>query len=245
MSDKLAFDLLGRRLVKSSFLLPIFLFTVALFIISSFLMVEDYFTTKWGYEMLSTRTGFPITTWFVAALPQVVQGLMVYFTFGFALDGREETQRWAKISALVWLAMFSVDVYTDTVYRVVHVENPISWVEGIAQSIFIFTIGSEIAWTVSFGFLKVISKEGLQETGGLIKNTAIVVGKLLGETIVLLGSAVGFLLSLIWGTKNNNQTPRQDPNRPTRSIQKPKQDFNRPTHSIQNPDPDRFRVRED
>lgn len=214
MTSKMAFEIAGDKLKKSSFLVPIFLVTLALFICSIFLLYEDWHTSLWGYERLSTQPGFPFTGYIVASLPLLVQILAGYFAIALGFDGRKDTNKLAMYAFFILAAAFLVDVYTDVIYRVgEQQEVPVTWVEGVLQSIIIFTLGSEMAFTVSFGFLRVITFQALLDLGGMLDAGMIIVGKILGWTLVTTKRAIYWLFSIDQKRKPGPK-PKQKPKTP-------------------------------
>ncbi len=111
--------------------------------LATVLMLEDYATSKAGYEMLPTNkvnTGLVIFT--VAALPQLAQ-IVLFFIFG-----RDTRKGWAILLAF---AFFAVDLGTDSWYK-----SGGDWgliPLAIVESLFIFTLGSEVLFSIAAGFV--------------------------------------------------------------------------------------------
>lgn len=107
------------------------------------LMIEDYDTSRLGYLALPTlkvnNTWVPFV---VGALPQISQVVLFY------IFGRDTRKGWALGIAAVF---FAVDVVTDTWYK-----SDQRWglvPLALAESIFIFTLGSEVLFAISIGFI--------------------------------------------------------------------------------------------
>jgi hypothetical protein len=114
-------------------MLMVFLVLVALLAVSVYLFVTDYITSVYGYNLLTTQRVSDAEAWFVGALPQLVQ-----VAFGFmALERRN----WL-FAALAGAALV-VDVGTDMTFRVGDGTGLAIYMTALAQSIILFTLGSE------------------------------------------------------------------------------------------------------
>jgi hypothetical protein len=119
---------------------PLGLLLMALSVV---LMAEDYATSKAGYEMLPTaKVNTGLVTFTVAALPQLAQ-IVLFFIFG-----RDTKKGWAVLLASVF---FLADLGTDSWYKAGG-----SWSMmplAILESLFIFTLGSEVLFSIAAGFV--------------------------------------------------------------------------------------------
>jgi hypothetical protein len=107
------------------------------------LMWEDYATSKAGYLALPTQkvnSGYVILA--VAALPQVGQ-IVLYYIFA-----RDTRKGWAALLASIF---FLADLGTDAWYKSAGQWSlmPLA----IAESLFVFTLGSEVLFTIALGFV--------------------------------------------------------------------------------------------
>lgn len=111
--------------------------------LSLILMVEDYETSRAGYLVLPTlkvHTGW--VTFAVAALPQAGQIVLFY------IFGRDTRRGWAILLAG---SLFMVDLGTDAWFK-----SGGDWSLmplAIVESLFIFTLGSEVLFTIATGFV--------------------------------------------------------------------------------------------
>jgi hypothetical protein len=125
------------------FLLYVFPLAVILVIISGVLMVEDYRTSYAGYLMMPT---LKVDNYFVpiavAAIPQLGQIVM------FFLFARDTRNRWALIISAI---LFLFDIGTDVTYKSGGNWSlaPVATFESLA----IFTLGSEIMFSMMAGFV--------------------------------------------------------------------------------------------
>ena len=107
------------------------------------LMWEDYETSRAGYLALPTlkvHSGW--VTFAVAALPQAGQ-IVLYYIFA-----RDTRKGWAALLATIF---FLADLGTDSWFK-----SGGEWSLmplAMAESLFIFTLGSEILFTVAVGFV--------------------------------------------------------------------------------------------
>lgn len=107
------------------------------------LMIEDYETSKAGYLALPTlKVHGGLVIWAVAALPQAGQIVLFY------IFGRNTKRGWAL---LVAFGLFLADIGTDAWYK-----SGGDWSLmplAIVESLFIFTLGSEVLFTIAAGFV--------------------------------------------------------------------------------------------
>lgn len=112
-------------------------------IISVVLMWEDYQTSRAGYMALPTlKVNSGLVTFAVAALPQVAQIVLFY------IFGRDTRRGWAGLLAI---GFFLVDLGTDAWFK-----SGGQWSLAplaIVESLFIFTLGSEVLFTIAVGFI--------------------------------------------------------------------------------------------
>lgn len=136
---------------------PLGLVLVALSLV---LMYEDYATSKAGYEMLPTaKVNEAWVSFVVAALPQIGQIVLFY------IFGRDTRRGWAGILAFMF---FAVDISTDVWFK----SNQDLWLFPIAlvESLFVFTLGSEILFTVAAGFVAETFGEFMVSFGAFVKS---------------------------------------------------------------------------
>jgi hypothetical protein len=110
---------------------------------SIILMFEDYQTSRAGYLALPTqKVNNGWVTFAVAALPQVGQIVLFY------IFGRNTKRGWAALLATVF---FLADLGTDAWFK-----SGGAWSLmplAVAESLFIFTLGSEVLFTIALGFV--------------------------------------------------------------------------------------------
>ena len=157
----------------SPFMMVAYPVAVVLLIIAAILMVEDYNTSLQGYLALPTaKINTSYVPFAVAAIPQAGQVLLMF------VFGRNTNKSWALwIGSLLFLA----DLGTDVVFK-----SGGNW--GLVpvatiESLFIFTLGSEVMFTIAGGFVL----ESLNEF-------MLVVGQFIG---MLLSSFANFAQSAI------------------------------------------------
>lgn len=111
--------------------------------LSIILMIEDYETSRAGYLALPTlKVHGGLVTFAVAALPQAGQIVLFY------IFGRDTRKGWAIMLAL---GLFLVDLGTDSWFK-----SGQQWSLmplAIAESLFIFTLGSEALFAIASGFV--------------------------------------------------------------------------------------------
>jgi hypothetical protein len=107
------------------------------------LMIEDYETSRAGYLALPTlKVHGGWVTFAVAALPQAGQIVLFY------IFGRDTRRGWALLTAG---SLFLVDLGTDAWFK-----SGGQWSLmplAIVESLFIFTLGSEVLFTIATGFV--------------------------------------------------------------------------------------------
>lgn len=119
---------------------PIGLLLVALSVV---LMIEDYETSRAGYLALPTlKVHGGWVTIAVAALPQAGQIVLFY------IFGKNTNKGWAVALAA---GLFLVDLGTDSWFK-----SGGQWSLmplAVVESLFIFTLGSEVLFTIATGFV--------------------------------------------------------------------------------------------
>lgn len=135
------FKNMGRN--AQHILLLVFPLAIMLIGISLVLMVEDFRTSLRGYQALpTTKVDTDWVPYAVAALPQVGQIVLAYIV------ARNTQRRWAGVLAF---GFFLVDIGTDITYKINGNLTlvPIAFME----TLFIFTLGSEVLFTLAVGFV--------------------------------------------------------------------------------------------
>ncbi len=111
--------------------------------LSVILMMEDYATSRAGYLALPTqKVNSTWVTFAVAALPQAGQIVLFY------IFGRDTKKGWAILMAGLF---FVADIGTDAWFK-----SGGEWMMmplALIESLFIFTLGSEILFTIAVGFV--------------------------------------------------------------------------------------------
>lgn len=135
----------AKRIRRSHLLIPVYIAFVALFIVSGGLSIEDLRTNLEGYKLLPTLKIGGYVAIFVALLPQLGQ-----ITF-FYLWGSDSDIIPKRYSGLITLGLFFLDCGLDSWFKCGGQLRylPVS----IAESILVFTLGSEFALTISFSTL--------------------------------------------------------------------------------------------
>ncbi len=144
---------------------PIIMFAwplgVLLVAFSIILMFEDYATSRAGYLALPTqKVNNGWVTFAVAALPQVGQIVLFY------IFGRDTRRGWA---ALLAACFFIVDLGTDAWFKSAGAWSlmPLA----VVESLFVFTIGSEVLFTIAIGFIAETFGEFIMAISGFLKGT--------------------------------------------------------------------------
>lgn len=128
---------------NSHFIIPAYMVFVTMLFIGISLGIEDYSTSRLGYEMFPTQKANAWVVPIVALLPQVGQvGFMLVFMF-------DTRKRWsAAISGL----LFVFDVTTDVWFKTNGMAmGLLGFIYGFGETIVLYTIGSEVTISVAFG----------------------------------------------------------------------------------------------
>lgn len=120
--------------------IPVFIAFVVLLLIGVNGFVEDYKTSKMGYAQVPTqKTSQSVIAW-MALLPQIIT-----VTIGYIAVDRNSKWAWVVVvSATVW------DLYTDVTFKAAVSGQ---YIIATAESLLLYTLGSEIAITVAAGML--------------------------------------------------------------------------------------------
>jgi len=129
--------------------------------LSLILMWEDYETSRAGYLALPTqKVHSNWVTFAVAFLPQAGQIVLFY------IFGRNTRRGWA---ALLATGFFLVDLGTDAWFKSAGQWSlmPLA----IVESLFIFTLGSEVLFTIAAGFVAEAFGEFIMAISAFIRTT--------------------------------------------------------------------------
>lgn len=155
----------AERIKESEFVVPVFVVFFLLWLMSMTFAFEDYWTSFWGYNSLSTQQGFWWTSYAVAALPSVGQIAAGYIAMALGWDA-EEDRKYTLISVAIWLLLFSIDAFTDMAYRM-DTPSGFTWelaATAVFQTVGIFTIGSELSFVVGFGMTMQLLPEAIAQS---------------------------------------------------------------------------------
>ena len=118
---------------KPAVMLLAFLVLVGLLAVSVYLFIVDYMTSVIGYGYLPTNRTSDVEAYVVGALPQLVQ-----VAFGFmALERRN----W--LFGVIAGGALLIDITTDVAFRTEGIANFAVYLVALAQSVLLFTLGSE------------------------------------------------------------------------------------------------------
>lgn len=145
---------IGDRVRKTAFVFPIFVVFFLLLLGSSYLMVEDYFTSLWGFQAVRMNPGFKPTPYIVAAFPQLIQIAAYYINLALRSDDErldEEYAGYRRAAGIICICMLVVDVGTDFRHRILAATTLMDYAMNLIITLGAFTIGSEVVFTASFG----------------------------------------------------------------------------------------------
>lgn len=118
---------------------------LVLFLISVFIMIEDYQTSVAGYQLLPTKkVGGIYIVYAISLVPLLGQIVFGHFY------GRDNTR---KNLLLLIVFFFSVDYFTDVYYKSNGFESFALTLYAMLESFAVFTVGSEVLFTICGGFL--------------------------------------------------------------------------------------------
>ncbi len=169
---------LYKQMGSTAHQIIIFMFPLAIVVcaISVILMIEDYRTSLAGYLMMPTsKVNHDIVPIAVAALPQFAQILLMYVGF------RDTSKRWAIFMAFF---LFLIDTGTDVYFKANGSWGlvPLATLESIA----IFTVGSEILFAISVGFI-------VETFGDFMASVGVFVASVIQAINAVIESVMGSL----------------------------------------------------
>jgi len=136
----------AAKIRTSPFIIPIGLVFICMFFTSIGISFEDYTTSRLGYIALPTAKANWWIPYLVAALPQLIQIGMVYVFID------DTNKRWS----LLFVAMAHlIDLITDVWFKI-NISGATHWEFlplALIESWGIYTLGSEVLFTVSTGML--------------------------------------------------------------------------------------------
>lgn len=143
------------RVRNSPYAIFFFLIFVAMFVISLITGLEDIRTSYFGYLMFPTRKSLDIVPYAVALIPLVAQ---IGFFYVFLSNTNRKWAIW--LALLLHLVDITYDVYFKASGQPWHV-----WLIAFVESEAIYTGGSEIMFTVSFGMIIELLPDFMKQTG--------------------------------------------------------------------------------
>lgn len=152
---------LAERIVSGPGVLMAFGVFLVLFIIGVGTGIEDYTTNLVGYLAIPTRKYNEWAPYLVALAPQVLQIAMLFY---YAHD---TARRWALLTAYgAWL----IDVAFDVVAKAGGKGAEI-WLVAFFESAIVYSIFSEIAFTIGLGMMLELFPHFLRELENLFRHT--------------------------------------------------------------------------
>ncbi len=152
------FKQMGKN--TSPFILIAWPLGVLLVAVAVILMIEDYNTSRLGYMLIPTRKVDLAFVPFAVALVPLAGQIVCGFIYG-----RKTDRTWAL---LVMVLLFSVDFATDVYFKSLGVDKVFNWwlvPLAMLESLFIFTLGSEVMFTLMGGFVAETTHEFLTVFG--------------------------------------------------------------------------------
>lgn len=171
----------AERINHSEFVIPVFIAFLALFIMSVSYGIEDYWTSYWGYIAIPTNQGMWWQPYFVAALPTVGQICAGYISIALGWED-ERDRKYAIVGIIVWVFLFLLDTVTDVLFRM-GVEGA-DWktaLWAIFQTLTIFTLGSEVSFTVGFGMVFHLAPYAMGHALALPKRVSTIIKSIKGD----------------------------------------------------------------
>lgn len=155
-----AFKRMADNIRTSRFAILIVIVTAICFFISLGLAYEDYMSSYYGYSLFPTRKTNDFIIILAAALPQAGQ-VLFFYVFARSIDERRGAN---GIYLLIILLLFSFDLGTDVFYKA-NGQAVWVWLLAVVESILLFTIGSEVLLSISFGILLEIIPDAFTQIG--------------------------------------------------------------------------------
>jgi len=137
------FNDMTKRVQNSPLIVIVFATFLLLFGISIVLMVEDYQTSLYGYQMIPTNKVNPNLGFWVALLPQATQVALTYL-------GIEKKNPWYIVVAGVMLCL---DVSTDVYFKSFGWQSNGLVLIATLESFLLYTLGSEVLFVLAGGAL--------------------------------------------------------------------------------------------
>lgn len=173
MAKKL-YDQVAEGIVDSKHIVvPAFIVFVILFVIAVGIGIEDYSTSYRGYELYPTNKINLWVIYLVAAIPQALQMGMVYFVVGFSVVDKKDRSWYGfdmlYIAYLVMAVAWLFDGYWDYSAKsegFVAGAGGIYW-PAVFESFVIYSIFSELLFSISFPMVAKLTAPGLREIGAV------------------------------------------------------------------------------
>lgn len=166
------FRMAAERIKKTPMVIPLTLVFLAMLVISLITSYEDFTTSRLGYLEIPTRKANPIVIYAVALIPQVGQ---IGFAYAYGREWKT-SKSMAMLCLLVALGLHFVDVGTDMVYKASGMGIEV-WVLAFIESELLYTLGSEVMLTISFGMLLYLMPEMIAQLALLAKEFMTALGE--------------------------------------------------------------------
>ena len=136
-------------------------------VISCMLMYEDYCTSRSGYIAIPTAKVNDYTLHVVPILPSLIAFIAGWMWF--TVDAKDKVDKRARSAYFMLAALcLLVDIGTDMIYKVNGDWHNVFWAFG--ESLFIYTIGSEMLLGLSFGLVLDLFPDMLKSLGWVVSS---------------------------------------------------------------------------
>lgn len=150
------------RAKNSPAIIVIWLVLATAFVIACLVAYEDYSTSLLGYSSIPTQKANEWIVVWVALMPQVIQ-IVLFFNFLTDTDNK----RWSLFAAIV---VHFVDVGLDVYYKSSSFDSFGLTVAAFIESELIYTFGSEVLLTMSFGLMIATLPDFIMQSRAMFHN---------------------------------------------------------------------------
>jgi hypothetical protein len=117
----------------------------------------------WGYQQFPTNKGGADISLYVALFFPMMQIACGYLAIALGFDDDKSNDKWAYFFTVITLLGFVFDAGMDIYFRTNNVYTPMTFGVALVETLFIYTLGSEVGLSVALAALIVLLPYGIRQ----------------------------------------------------------------------------------
>lgn len=159
----------GHRLAESGWAIPATIVFIGLLYVSLRILWRDIETSMWGYQQFPTNKGDIDISLYVALFFPLLQIACGYLAIALGFDDDKSNDKWAWLFTALMILGFAFDAGTDLYFRVYDNLTALTFAVAAFETIFIYTLASEVATSISLVAVIVITPYFFRDVMDYIK----------------------------------------------------------------------------